>query len=87
MAPGAATPPHHHDCDEVVLCVGGRGEVHIDGQSHRFGPDGVIVLPKGVPHQIFNTSTEPLETIGILASSPVGTFLPDGSALPLPWRS
>ena len=21
MSPGAATPPHHHDCDEVVLCL------------------------------------------------------------------
>lgn len=23
LAPGAATPPHRHDCDEVVLCLQG----------------------------------------------------------------
>jgi hypothetical protein len=25
LAPGAATPPHSHDCDEAILCRGGPG--------------------------------------------------------------
>jgi mannose-6-phosphate isomerase-like protein (cupin superfamily) len=87
LAPGGATPPHSHDCDEVVLCLGGKGEVHIDGMAHRFGPDTTVVLPKGVSHQIFNTGTVPLETLGIFGSTPVGTFQPDSSVLPLPWRT
>jgi len=87
LAPGGATPPHSHDCDEVVLCLGGLGEVHIDGKPHRFARDNTIVLPKGLPHQLFNVGTVPLETLGILGGTPVGTFLPDGSALPLPWRT
>jgi mannose-6-phosphate isomerase-like protein (cupin superfamily) len=87
LAPGSATPPHNHDCDEVVLCLGGRGEVHIDGTAHRFGPDSTVVLPKGVPHQIFNTGAVPLETLGIFGATPVGTFMPDGNVLPLPWRT
>jgi hypothetical protein len=24
---------HRHDCDEVVLCLAGWGELHIDGQA------------------------------------------------------
>ena len=36
MAPGAATPPHSHDCDEVVLCLAGQGEVHSEGRVQRF---------------------------------------------------
>ena len=32
LAPGAGTPPHQHDCDEVVICLGGEGELHADGQ-------------------------------------------------------
>lgn len=87
IAPGAATPPHSHDCDEVVLCHAGRGEVHIDGQPHRFSTDCTIVLPRGVPHQIFNTGEVPMEILGIFGATPVGTFLPDGSALALPWRT
>ncbi|MBL8349430.1 MAG: cupin domain-containing protein [Burkholderiaceae bacterium] len=87
MAPGACTPPHSHACDEVVLCLGGRGEVHIDGQAHRFGADTTIVLPKGKLHQLFNVGTVPLETLGIFAATPVATHLPDGQAIELPWRT
>lgn len=87
LAPGAATPPHSHDCDEVVLCLGGWGEVHADGQVHRFGADTTLVLPQGLEHQIFNIGPMPLETIGILAATPVGTRGPDGQALALPWRT
>lgn len=87
VAPGGATPPHSHDCDEVVLCQAGRGEVHIDGTAHRFGPDSTIVLPKGLQHQIFNTGAMPMEIVGVFGGTPVGTFLPDGSVLPLPWRT
>lgn len=87
MAPGAATPPHDHDCDEVVLCLAGHGEVHIDGVVHRFGPASTIVLPKGRAHQIFNTGSSPLETLGVFGSTPVATRGPDGLALALPWRT
>jgi quercetin dioxygenase-like cupin family protein len=87
MAPGAATPPHSHDCDEVVLCLSGRGEVHIDGKVHRFGADSTVVLPRGRVHQLFNTGPMPLHTLGIFASTPVATRLPDGEAISLPWRT
>ena len=87
LAPGAATPPHRHDCDEVVLCLGGVGEAHIDGKVHRFGGDSTLVLPKGLVHQLFNVGAVPLETLGIFSATPVGTFLPDGAAVELPWRS
>lgn len=87
MAPGAATPPHRHDCDEVVLCLSGWGEVHIDGRAERFGADCTIVLPAHREHQIFNTGPQPMETIGIFAATPVTTRAPDGTPLDLPWRS
>jgi len=87
MAPGGATPAHYHDCDEVVLCVAGWGEVHSDGQVQRFGADSTLVLPRGQVHQIFNVGPMPLETIGIFAATPVLTRQPDGEPLSLPWRS
>lgn len=87
LAPGAATPPHHHDCDEVVLCQLGDGELHINGTVQRFGAAQTLVLPKGRPHQIVNRGTGPLEILGIFGSTPVATFGPDGTALALPWRS
>ena len=38
LAPGAATPPHSHACEEVVLCAAGSGELHVDGQARLSGP-------------------------------------------------
>lgn len=87
IAPGAATPPHRHDCDEVVLCQGGAGELHVDGQVHKFDADSTLVLPRGSTHQIFNTGAMPLEIVGIFGATPVATFLPDGEVLALPWRT
>ncbi len=87
LAPGAATPPHRHACDEAVLCLAGGGELHVDGTVQRFGADQTLVLPRGRDHQIFNTGAVPMELIGIFAASPVPVQLPDGSTLELPWRS
>jgi len=87
MAPGSATPQHSHDCDEIVLCLAGWGELHIDGQAHRFGANSTLVLPRGVPHQIFASGPMPLETLGVFGATPVATFGPAGETLALPWRS
>ena len=87
LAPGAATPPHSHDCDEVVLCQAGWGELHVDGEVQRFGPDCTLVLPRGKPHQIFCTGAMPLEIVGIFGATPVRTLGPDGAVMELPWRT
>src|SRR5262245_16913370 len=87
LAPGAGTPPHSHDCDEVVLCLSGEGELHVDGQARRFGARSTLVLPRGGQHQILNTGTVPLEILAAFGGTPVGTFGSDGSRLELPWRS
>lgn len=87
IAPGAATPLHRHDCEELVLCSAGRGELHIDGQVHAFGADQTLAIPRDALHQIFNTGPLPLEILGIFAATPVNVFLPDGSTLALPWQS
>lgn len=87
LAPGSATPPHRHDCEEVVLVLTGRGTLHIDGQARDFGPDTTLVVPPDVPHMIANTGDQPLEVLGIFGASPVEVRLPDGTPLPLPWQS
>lgn len=85
---GAATPPHSHSCDEIVLCLSGWGEVHEEGQPpQRFGPDHTVLLPKGRVHQIFACGPMPLEILGVFAATPVEARLPDGVLLDLPWRS
>lgn len=86
LAVGSATPPHSHPCEEIVLCLAGRGEVHIAGEAHAFGPQQTVLLPANVLHQLFNVGDEPLETTAVFSATPVQVALPDGSALELPWR-
>lgn len=85
LAPGAATPPHSHDIEEVVICQAGCGEVHLAGRVHRFGAATSVLLPPGIPHQIFNVGTEPMEIIGVFPAAPVGVFDLDRNPMPLPW--
>lgn len=87
LAPGSGTPPHHHDCDEIVLCEAGAGELRIGDEVHPFGAGQTLSLPGLRAHQIVNTGPAPLEIVGVLAQSPVRAYLPDGQLLELPWRS
>lgn len=87
IAPEGSSPPHRHDCEEVVLIKAGSGELHVAGRVHRFGPDTTLVLPRNAPHQIFNTGEGPLELIAVFAVSPVAVYLPDGQPIELPWTS
>jgi len=87
IAPGGATPPHRHDCEEVVLIDRGEGELVIGGVAHRFGADSTLVIPRNVDHQIVNTGATPIECTAAFSVSPVAVYLPDGQALPLPWES
>ena len=87
MAPGGCTPPHSHDVEELVMCDAGRGEIHIGGTVHAFRAGQAIVLPAGVPHQIFTTGDEPLVTTAVFPQTPVAVRLPGGEPLELPWRT
>jgi len=87
IAPGAATPPHRHECEEVVVVKSGSGELHVEGKVIPFGADSTITVPSNVLHQIFNTGETPLEITAALSASPVEVFLPDGARLDLPWTT
>jgi mannose-6-phosphate isomerase-like protein (cupin superfamily) len=87
VAAGAATPPHRHDCEEVIVVTRGSGEVRYADRVVRFGPDSTVVIPRNVDHQVFNTGTEPMEIVAAFSMSPVAVVFPDGQPLELPWRT
>jgi quercetin dioxygenase-like cupin family protein len=87
LAPGATTPPHRHDVDEVVMCLEGVGEVREGDEVRRFGAGQVVSLPADREHQLSNVGDAPLEIVAVVAGTPVATWLPDGSPLALPWRT
>jgi len=87
LAPGAATPAHSHDCDEVVICESGQGTVRIGDQNHAFGARSTLILRRDQLHQIINTGAAPLEILGVFGATPVNVFLADKQKLELPWCS
>lgn len=84
--PQGATPPHSHDCEEVVLIQRGAGTLVYDGREHPFRAGDVIVVPPSEIHQILNTGDGPLELVAALSTAHVAVKLPDGTPIDLPWR-
>lgn len=95
LEPGAATPPHRHDCEEVVLCSAGQGVLMVAGGSmegefartEAFAAGTTLCIPRNAVHQIFNTGDEPLRLVALFSATPVVPHLPDGTRIDLPWVS
>ena len=57
MSQGKTTPLHVHvDEDETLYVLEGEIVVHIAGENHVLGADGIAVAPRGVPHAFLVTS-------------------------------
>lgn len=87
IAPGQGTPPHRHDCEEVVVVLEGAGELLIGARRMAFGSGSTLVLPANEDHQIVNSGAAPLTLVATFSATPVGTFAPDGQPIELPWKS
>jgi quercetin dioxygenase-like cupin family protein len=54
---GKSTPLHvHPDMVEAIYVLEGEIVGYIDGEEHRVGPEGLLVIPRGVPHALLATS-------------------------------
>ena len=83
---GGATPPHRHDCEEVVIILEGEGTLHSNSGVQHFRGGDTIVVPQNEQHQILNTGSGALRLIAALNMAPVRVKLPDGTPLDLPWH-
>lgn len=83
MDAGAATPPHRHDTEEVVLFLSGSGRATIGTQELRYQAGDTLILPAGEVHQLFAEAESEF-----VSAMPIGgtVQLPDGETLDLPWR-
>ncbi len=83
---GASTPVHRHDCEEVIMILGGRGTCRFeDGSESPFEADQTLILPPNVVHQICNTGDGKLDIMAVLSMAPVAVETGTGEPLPLPW--
>lgn len=84
--PGSGTPPHRHDCEEVVVVLVGEGTLLMHGKEARFRAGDTVLLPRNEVHQLLNTGSGPLRLIAAFAMAPVLVELPDGTPIALPWH-
>lgn len=87
MAPGAATPVHRHECEEVILVLSGSGTCTVGDETFSFGPNSTLVLESDTVHQIVNTSDEEMKLVAALGMAPVRVKTGDGAPLPVPWQA
>ncbi|MBW2386669.1 MAG: cupin domain-containing protein [Deltaproteobacteria bacterium] len=87
LAPGAATPVHYHECEEVIVVHRGSGHAVIGEETIPFGPNTTLVIPEKVIHQLVNGDGEEMFLVAALSETPARVFTPDGEPLALPWGS
>ena len=83
--PGATTPRHHHDCDEVVVLLRGRARCTIGDLTEVVEAPATILLPGGQDHELTFLGPEPSECIAVFSGTPAPVYAPDGSRVPVPW--
>ena len=86
IAGHGATPPHQHDCEEVVLVLAGQGLLAMDGADTPFQAGDTLIIPRGVVHQILNDGDQELRLFAALGMAPVRAAFPDGTPIALPWQ-
>jgi quercetin dioxygenase-like cupin family protein len=86
MVAGAATPPHYHDAEEIVIVIAGSIEAEIDGEMDAVGEGELVVIPAHAVHQLRNTAAGETRKIAVLGRTGARTFWPDGTPLETPWQ-
>lgn len=85
VEPGGETPPHRHDCEEVVVVLSGSGRCEYADQRVDFQAPTVLIVPPDAVHKISNTGATPMRVIAALSMAPVQVQTPTGEPIALPW--
>lgn len=61
LPPGAAVGRHHHvETEEVYYIMRGTGRMTVGPDVREVAPGDAIFIPRGHPHTLENTGTEPM---------------------------
>lgn len=50
LHPGHEPKPHNHPNEQIVYIMAGTIDFHIEGEVHRLGPGGLLVVPPNAMH-------------------------------------
>jgi quercetin dioxygenase-like cupin family protein len=63
IEPGAHSPRHSHNCEEVYYVLQGRGEIESGGERHPFEAGDAVLNRENVKHRVHNTGNETLRLL------------------------
>jgi quercetin dioxygenase-like cupin family protein len=86
LEPGAESPPHWHDHDQVIYVLAGSGRIVIGREEVALSPGDVAVAPARIPHQVRAAVDEGLDTLVAMPAA-LRTFRLDGSEIQQPWHT
>lgn len=67
IEPGDDIGKEVHTVDQVLVFVSGQGEAVLSGERSPVGPDSLVVVPAGTPHNFVNAGQEPLKLFTVSA--------------------
>ncbi len=65
---------HTHSAEEVVLILEGEAEAVVGQERGRLSEGGMVVIPAGVPHDVYNVGEVTLRVVGFFPSAAVVTI-------------
>jgi mannose-6-phosphate isomerase-like protein (cupin superfamily) len=71
----------HKGADQWLFVVSGRGEIIVNGKTHKIGKNSLVLIERGDTHEIRNVGTTPLRTLNFYvppAYNEAGDELPAG---------
>jgi quercetin dioxygenase-like cupin family protein len=73
IPPGCSLGRHVHDAEEQVVILEGEATATVAGRSQRLTAPGLVVMPKGEPHDLRNEGDGTLRAIGYFPQGRVTT--------------
>jgi quercetin dioxygenase-like cupin family protein len=86
LAPGAGSPVHSLDTDEVFLVLAGRGTFEVEDRRHELRAGDTICVPPHLSFRLGNAHDEPFEAIACMAAGGRGR-IGDGEPFVPPWAA
>ncbi len=85
LAPGASSPLHEMDVEEVFLAVSGEAATVVDGIESTISAGDCLILPARTPFTLTAGSEQPFQAVACMTAGGKATLLPGGETFLPPW--
>jgi quercetin dioxygenase-like cupin family protein len=69
LPPGGFVPAHRHEVEELLVCLAGRGEFHIDGCAHSICEGDTVIIPARRVHGFRNLGEGRMRVLAVFPTA------------------